>query len=65
VARLVAEIRDILRTLAARKRIRVETQVDPIPCPVVADPAKLKQVLYNYLSNALHPVELSNYPLGN
>lgn len=53
LARLVGEIRDILRTLAAKKRIKVETDIDPGPGEVVVDPARLKQVLYNYLSNAL------------
>jgi signal transduction histidine kinase len=51
--RLVGEIRDILRTLAARKRIAVSIDIDAELGPVVLDPAKLKQVLYNYLSNAL------------
>jgi PAS domain S-box-containing protein len=53
VGRAVAEVRDILRALAASHRVRVETRVDPDLGPVVLDPAKLKQVLYNYLSNAL------------
>jgi PAS domain S-box-containing protein len=51
--KLVGEVRDILRTLAAEKRIFVETQVDPTLTDVVADPRRLKQILYNYLSNAL------------
>jgi len=53
VARLVGEVRDILRTLASEKRIEVHSDVDRRVATVVADPAKLKQVLYNYLSNAL------------
>src|SRR4029077_8449474 len=51
--KVVAETRDILRTLAAQKRIQVRLEVDPALTDVVADPAKLKQILYNYLSNAL------------
>ena len=51
--RIVEEARDILRTLAAKKRIAVSVDVDPELTDVVADPAKLKQVLYNYLSNAI------------
>lgn len=51
--RLVAEVRDILRILIASKRIRFEAEIDPALHGVVIDPAKLKQVLYNYLSNAL------------
>jgi protein-histidine pros-kinase len=53
VAKLVGEVRDILRSIAAAKRIRVEAHVDPGLGEVVIDPGKLKQVLYNYLSNAL------------
>jgi CheY-like chemotaxis protein len=45
-------VRDILRTLAAQKRIAIDLTVDPEVSQVVADPSKLKQVLYNYLSNA-------------
>ena len=52
-AKLVGEVRDILRGLSAQKRIRVEIQIDPALPPVHADPARLKQVLYNYLSNAI------------
>jgi protein-histidine pros-kinase len=51
--RLVAEVRDILRGLAAGKHLQMETEVDPGLGPVVVDPARLKQVLYNYLSNAI------------
>jgi CheY-like chemotaxis protein len=53
VARLVGEVRDILRTLAAQKRIDVNAEIDPAVSGIVSDASKLKQVLYNYLSNAL------------
>ncbi len=53
LARVVDEVRDILRTLAAQKRIRIEAALDPAVTGVVADAGKLKQVLYNFLSNAL------------
>jgi PAS domain S-box-containing protein len=53
LAKLVGEVRDGLRPLAATKRIQVKTQIDPGLNGVTADPAKLKQLLYNYLSNAL------------
>src|SRR5207237_5884532 len=52
-ARVVDGVRKTPRTLAARKRIRVDAQIDPTLGRVVVDPGKLKQVLYNYLSNAL------------
>jgi PAS domain S-box-containing protein len=50
---IVTEVSDILRGLASTKRIRIETQVDHSMVAALLDPSKLKQVLYNYLSNAL------------
>lgn len=52
LAALVREVRDSLRTLAAQKPLHVQVDVDGAPS-IVTDPAKLKQVLYNYLSNAI------------
>jgi PAS domain S-box-containing protein len=51
--KLVREVRDVLRTLTAEKRIRLSWEIDPTLTGIVADPSKLKQVLYNYFSNAL------------
>jgi PAS domain S-box-containing protein len=51
--KLAAEVRDVLRGLAATKRLRVEILVDPDVATVVVDPARMKQILYNYLSNAI------------
>jgi PAS domain S-box-containing protein len=50
---LAGEVRDILRGLAAGKRLRVDVQVAADLGPVVVDPARVKQILYNYLSNAI------------
>jgi signal transduction histidine kinase/CheY-like chemotaxis protein/HAMP domain-containing protein len=50
---LIGEVIAILRTSAADKNVRVDVEVDPSLGRVVLDPARLKQVLYNYLSNAL------------
>jgi protein-histidine pros-kinase len=50
---VIVEVRDILGGLASTKRIRVETEVDPSVAHVVLDLSKLKQILYNYVSNAL------------
>ena len=44
---------DVLRTLAASKLIDIAVDIDPEVASVVADPARLKQILYNYLSNAI------------
>jgi PAS domain S-box-containing protein len=51
--KVVVEVKDILRTLASSKRITVEAEVDPALTGIALDPSKLKQVLYNYLSNAI------------
>ncbi|MGC4089404.1 MAG: PAS domain S-box protein [Polyangiaceae bacterium] len=51
--KIIGEVRDILRGLAASKRIQVEVVASPGLGTVVLDPGKLKQVLYNFLSNAL------------
>ncbi len=50
---IVHETRDIIRAMAADKRIQIETSIDPIVNSAFLDPGKLKQVLYNYLSNAI------------
>lgn len=50
---VIGEVREILRTLAANKRLHISTEVDPSVSEVVVDAGKLKQVLYNFLSNAL------------
>jgi PAS domain S-box-containing protein len=53
LAGTVSEITDTLRALAAEKRIRISTEVSPQVSTVSIDPSKFKQVLYNYLSNAI------------
>jgi signal transduction histidine kinase len=53
LATLVNEVRDNLRGLAASKDLRVDTEVDPQVRAAVVDPGRVKQILYNYLSNAL------------
>lgn len=53
ISALVAEVCAVLRTTMASKRIEVSTEVDPAADNAWLDPARFKQVLYNYLSNAL------------
>jgi PAS domain S-box-containing protein len=53
VAHLVTEVRDILRGLAGERRTKVNIDVSQAPSEVLLDPAKFKQLLYNYLSNAI------------
>jgi protein-histidine pros-kinase len=53
LTKLVGEVRDILRGLAASKRLRIETTIEPDVATVVVDASRVKQILYNYLSNAI------------
>jgi len=53
LTKLAREVCDIVRGLAASGRLKVETVVDPEVATVVVDPARVKQILYNYLSNAI------------
>jgi PAS domain S-box-containing protein len=50
---LVAELLAIMRTTAASKSIVIANEVAPDMPAVVIDAARLKQILYNYVSNAL------------
>jgi PAS domain S-box-containing protein len=47
------EVRNILRGQASAKRIQVGIQTSPSPSKVTLDRTKFKQVLYNFLSNAI------------
>jgi PAS domain S-box-containing protein len=49
---LVQEVRDVVRPLADRKGLELTTDV-PASLTAVIDPSRFKQVLYNYLSNAV------------
>ena len=53
LVKLVREVADVLRAIAAQKRIALEADVPPELNAALLDPARFKQVLYNYLSNAL------------
>ncbi|MDB4962980.1 MAG: Histidine kinase [Myxococcales bacterium] len=50
---VLSEVLGILRTTAAKQRIKLETHIEDAVVEVTLDPARLKQVLYNYISNAL------------
>ncbi|WP_372790930.1 sensor histidine kinase [Paraconexibacter sp.] len=50
---VVEEVCDVVGSLAVRKNIDLQVDVDPTISPLDLDPGKLKQVLFNYLSNAL------------
>jgi len=53
LAVLAGEMREVLRGLASAKHQQLETEVDTGLGLVWVDPARIKQVLYNYLSNAI------------
>jgi len=50
---VVDDVLDALRELAENKDLTVERRVDPTLGEVVADASKVRQILYNYLSNAI------------
>lgn len=50
---IMQEVTGVLAPQAQEKSIRVEVRVDPRVDAVIADGQRFKQVLYNYLSNAL------------
>ena len=53
LARVIGEVRDIVRGIAASRQIELELQLAAALGSVTVDPAKLRQILYNYVSNAL------------
>jgi len=53
LAEVVDEVTTITRSAAADKGVTVASEIDPALSDVVADPVRLKQVLYNYMSNAI------------
>jgi len=50
---VITEVCDILRTLISKKQIELSVNIDPSVTNIFIDQAKLKQVLYNYISNAV------------
>ncbi|MCW5656518.1 MAG: PAS domain-containing protein [Burkholderiaceae bacterium] len=53
LASLTQDVIDTLSPASQAKQIVVRTEIDPSLHDLVLDPARLKQVLYNYLSNAI------------
>jgi PAS domain S-box-containing protein len=53
LARLIDEVRDTLRGVASGRRIELEATHAGDLGSVTVDPAKLRQILYNFVSNAL------------
>jgi len=53
LATLIQEVADVMQSNFANKAIVLELDLDPRVVQAWADPNRLKQVLFNYLSNAL------------
>jgi signal transduction histidine kinase/CheY-like chemotaxis protein/PAS domain-containing protein len=53
LAHVVEEVCDIVRPMASSKQITLAHTIDPALNEVMLDPAKFKQVLYNFLSNGI------------
>ena len=50
---MLAEVQAVLHIQTSRKYIVISTEIDPGLAELSLDPTRLKQVLYNYLSNAI------------
>jgi signal transduction histidine kinase len=50
---LTREVTEVLRGVAAKNRVVIRTHIDGGLRDVRTDPSKVKQILYNYLSNAI------------
>jgi PAS domain S-box-containing protein len=50
---IIAEVTSTVASLSGERKIRVGVDVDPAIGPLFVDPGRLKQVLYNYVSNAI------------
>jgi PAS domain S-box-containing protein len=53
LAPVVEDVASIVGALARRRHVRIDTSVDPCVGDVHLDANRLRQVLYNYLSNAV------------
>jgi PAS domain S-box-containing protein len=53
IDRVVAEITDVTRAMATAKHMQIETAIDADARQFTTDVGKFKQVLYNYVSNAI------------
>jgi PAS domain S-box-containing protein len=53
IAQLIAEVSAVVRGAASGKQIRIEAEVADDAQHATLDPGRFKQILYNYLSNAL------------
>jgi PAS domain S-box-containing protein len=53
LAPLIGDIVDSARPAAEARSIHLQTAIDSVKCPVSGDPARLQQVIWNLLTNAI------------
>ncbi len=53
LAQVITGVQELLHPLAVKKQIHIGMEVDPTVSGIVLDPVRLKQMLNNYLSNAI------------
>ncbi|HZF79733.1 MAG TPA: PAS domain S-box protein, partial [Rubrivivax sp.] len=53
LAKTLQEVQDVLQPQLQRKQLQFVAEIDPALGPLVLDPARLKQALFNYISNAI------------
>jgi signal transduction histidine kinase len=53
VAHVVNQLQTVVKTLAIKKRITLNIEIDPDLPLITADEAKFKQILFNLFSNAI------------
>jgi PAS domain S-box-containing protein len=51
--KVIGEVRDVVRGLSAQKQLALSLHIDPALPAVATDERMLKQIFYNYLSNAI------------
>src|SRR5579885_2851770 len=52
-AALAVEVAKTVRSIAAAKRITLSVHTEAAPASAITDPSRFRQILYNYVSNAL------------
>ncbi|OGT42726.1 MAG: hypothetical protein A3F42_06285 [Gammaproteobacteria bacterium RIFCSPHIGHO2_12_FULL_37_34] len=68
---MITEVRNTLLALAEKNSNPIHVRIDPQLTDVIIDPDRLREILYNYLSNAIkfslpkQSIEVDAYSIGN